>query len=78
MANFNSDLIIIREALNKLTTDFEKQGQMAKTFQETFYRLGELIVELEEHFKQVRASAASVVLALTSRLPRLFRSQTRS
>lgn len=52
LTNFNTDLILIRESVNKLTKDFEVQGQMAKTFQETFYRLGEMILELEEHFKQ--------------------------
>jgi hypothetical protein len=53
MAKYNSDLMILRETLNKLTQEFEMQGQMAKTFQDTFYRLGEMILELEEHFKQV-------------------------
>lgn len=53
MASINSDLLVLRDTLNKLTKDLEMQGQMAKTFQDSFYRLGEMILELEEHFKQV-------------------------
>lgn len=66
MANFNSDLMMIRESLNKLTQDFQMQGQMAKTFQETFYRLGEMILELEEHFKQVSHCSSYANIALVS------------
>ena len=74
MANLNSDLTLIRESLNQLTKDFEMQGQMAKTFQETFYRLGEMLLELEEHFKQV----LTVLLLSRGTTHTRFRSQIRS
>lgn len=79
MANFNSDLLVLRDTLNKLTKDLELQGQMAKTFQDSYYRLGEMILELEEHFKQVILHPESRIPAFTDPIAGLFlRSQTPS
>ena len=48
-----ADIKYLKHSLETITKDFEGQTEMAKIFQETYFKLEEMIQELEEHFKQV-------------------------
>ncbi|KAI1305367.1 E3 ubiquitin-protein ligase NRDP1 [Halotydeus destructor] len=53
MANFEPDLVTIRDGLANLQQDFDIQTEMARKFSDSFDRFGEMILDLEEIFRQV-------------------------
>lgn len=54
MANFSSDLIMIKKNVQCLDQNFKLQQELAKKFNDNFDRFGQMILDLEEQFKRVR------------------------
>jgi len=59
----SSDLLYLRESLQKLSKEFDSQREMYKSFQDSYYRVESLIQELEENFKQMTQPLISLLSA---------------